>query len=328
MLAQLGAQHHANGAHDRPFPARQPGRAPQSSASTGRILPQGGHHHDQVVVRTLGRGSAGASGSRTTARRPGPASPSDTEPPWASAVDFTMARPSPAPSSPARLRASSSRAKRPKARSASSGAIPGPSSVTASTAHPPSARTDAHDPAGRVPDRVVQQVHQQPGQRVGVARHHARPGRLGPHRDPGRGVARRDRFAHRGQVGGRAPQVLPVQPGQQQQVLGQPGQPQRVGVHVARGLRPVQAVRVVQGHLELGADAGDRAAQLVRRVRDQVPLPLLGLGEPGEHVVQRDGERRAPRPGRAVPAGHAARRSASPRRRPGAARRSAAACTR
>ena len=146
-------------------------------------------------------------------------------------------------------------------------------------------------PAGRVPDRVVQQVHQQPGQRVGVARHHARPGRLGPHRDPGRGVARRDRFAQRGQVGGRAAQVLPVQPGQQQQVLGQPGQPQRVGVHVARGLRPVQPVRVVQGHLELGADAGDRAAQLVRRVRDQVPLPLLGLGEPGEHVVQRDGER-------------------------------------
>ena len=45
--------------------------------------------------------------------------------------------------------------------------------------------------------------------------------------------------------------------------------------HVARRLRPVQAVRVVQGHLELGADAGDRAAQLVRRVRDQVPLPPL-----------------------------------------------------
>ena len=29
VLAQLGAQHHANGAHDHPFPVRQPGRAPQ-----------------------------------------------------------------------------------------------------------------------------------------------------------------------------------------------------------------------------------------------------------------------------------------------------------
>ena len=41
-------------------------------------------------------------------------------------------------------RASSRRAKRPKARSASSGGNPGPSSVTVSTAHPPSSRTDTH----------------------------------------------------------------------------------------------------------------------------------------------------------------------------------------
>jgi signal transduction histidine kinase len=77
----------------------------------------------------------------TTARRPGPASPSDTEPPCASAVDLTMARPSPAPSSPLRLRASSRRENRPKARSASSAGMPGPSSVTVMSAQPPSART-------------------------------------------------------------------------------------------------------------------------------------------------------------------------------------------
>src|SRR6185312_296070 len=82
------------------------------------------------------------SGSRTVARRPGPASPRRTEPPWASAVDPTIARPRPAPSSPVRSRAWSRRAKRPKARSASSAGIPGPSSATVSTAHPPSSRTD------------------------------------------------------------------------------------------------------------------------------------------------------------------------------------------
>ena len=69
------------------------------------------------------------------------------------------------------------------------------------------------------------------------------------------------------------------------------GQPQRVGVHVPGGLGPVQAVRVVQRHLELGADAGDRAAQLVRGVGHQVALALLRVGQPGEHVVQRDRER-------------------------------------
>ena len=89
------------------------------------------------------------SGSLTTARRPGPASPSETDPPCASAVDRTMASPRPAPSvpalsSPARARASSRRANRLKTRSASSGGIPGPSSVTVSTAHPPSSRTDTH----------------------------------------------------------------------------------------------------------------------------------------------------------------------------------------
>ena len=182
------------------------------------------------------------SGSRTTARRPGPASLSDTEPPCASAVDRTMARPRPAPSSPAlsspaRLRASSRRENRPKARSASSAGIPGPSSDTVSTAHPPSSRTDTHTWLAACRTALSSRF---------TSSRPARPDRppprrrrrLGPHRHPGRGVARRDRFAHRGQVGGLAAQVLPVQPREQQQVLGQPGQPQRVGVHVARRLRP------------------------------------------------------------------------------------------
>ena len=126
----------------------------------------------------------------------------------------------------------------------------------------------------------------------------ARDRRVGPDRDPGRAVAGRDRAAHRGQVDRPAADALVVEPGQQQQVLGQRGQPQRVGVHVPGGLHPVQAVRVIKRHLELGADAGDRAAQLVRGVRHQVALALLRVGQPGEHVVQRDRERAHLVPGR------------------------------
>ena len=202
-----------------------------------------------------------------------------------------------ASSSPVRFRALSRRENRPNARSAIRGGDPWP--VVGHGQHGPAvvARTDTHTwlAACRtaLSSRFTSSRRSASGSPATTHDACARRCRPAPclHRHPGRGVARRDRGAHRGQVGGPAAQGLPVQPGEQQQVLGQPGQPQRVGVHVARRLGPVQAVRVIEGHLELGADAGDRAAQLVRGVRDQVPLALLRVGEPGEHVVQRDGER-------------------------------------
>ena len=166
-------------------------------------------------------------------------------------------------------------------------------------------RLPAHrhgDLAACVPHGVVEQVDEQPAQRVGVAGHHARrhhalrrdAGRVHPHRDPRRGVARRDRLTQRAKVGG-PPRPggaghLLLEPGEQQQVLGEPRQAERVRVHVARGLRPVLAVRMVERDLELGADRRDRAAQLVSGIRHQVPLALLRGGEAGEHVVERDRE--------------------------------------
>jgi len=187
---------------------------------------------------------------------------------------------------------------------------------------PPAVRPHrrAH-PAGCVPDRVVQQVHSSLAS-ASASPAPRTPGRLGPHRHPGRGVGapRPTRTPRPGRWACGAGAARPAGPAQQ--VLGQPGQPQRVGVHSARGLRPVQAVRVVSGHLELARMLAMGCADSCAVVRDQVPLPLLGLASRESMSFSVTGSS-APRPGRAAPAGHAARRSASPRRRPGAARRSA-----
>jgi hypothetical protein len=43
---------------------------------------------------------------------------------------------------------------------------------------------------------------------------------------------------------------------------------------------------VIECDFQLGPDAGDRAAQFVCGVGDQPSLPLLGLAESGEHIVQ------------------------------------------
>ncbi len=96
-------------------------------------------HRGAAVGRLVGR-----PGSSTTARSPGVASSSRTEPPCASAVARTMARPSPAPpaSAPSRLRPASSRVNRPNTRSRSAWGIPGPSSATARRTHRPSWVTD------------------------------------------------------------------------------------------------------------------------------------------------------------------------------------------
>ena len=74
------------------------------------------------------------------------------------------------------------------------------------------------------------------------------------------------------------------------------------------------------GHLELGAHAGQRAAQLVRGVGHERPLPFPGRGQPVQHPVQGDrpgpGSRRRP----AAPA-------AAPRRRRRRSARRALICS-
>ena len=149
------------------------------------------------------------------------------------------------------------------------------------------------DLRSRVARRVVDQVAEHPVQPVGVPGDLRGPGSGQPDRDPGVGVPADLLPDQAGQVHPAlrgAPGVPLVQPGQRQQVLGQPGQPERVREHVAGGLPPVLAVRVVQRHLQLGPDAGDRAAQLVRGVGDQPALAFLGRAEPAEHVVQGQGQ--------------------------------------
>ncbi len=149
------------------------------------------------------------------------------------------------------------------------------------------------DPGPGVARGVVDQVAEHPAQPVGVPGHRGGPGAGQPDRDPGVGVPA-DLLAHQGgqvHLARRAAPGVPlVQPGQRQQVLGQAGQPERVREHVAGGLPPVLAVRVVQRHLQLSPDAGDRAAQLVRGVGDQPALAFLGRAEPAEHVVQGQGQ--------------------------------------
>ena len=92
--------------------------------------------------------------------------------------------------------------------------------------------------------------------------------------------------------------------------------------------RPVQAVGVIEGDLGLGVDAGDRAAQSHSPYRTRSRWRCCASASRDEHVVQRDGGS-DPTSSRAGGTGRSRGTPVSvPRRRRGAARRSAAACTR
>ena len=56
------------------------------------------------------------------------------------------------------------------------------------------------------------------------------------------------------------------------------------------GRLPVGPLGVREVHLELGADPGQRAAQLVARVGDEARLAFGGVLEPAEHRVHGAGE--------------------------------------
>ena len=77
---------------------------------------------------------------------------------------------------------------------------------------------------------------------------------------------------------------------EREQVVDEALQADGVVEHVALGRLPVGALGVGEVDLELGADAGERAAQLVAGVGDEPALALGGVLEPGEHRVHRAGE--------------------------------------
>ena len=80
-----------------------------------------------------------------------------------------------------------------------------------------------------------------------------------------------------------------IEPGQQQQVLDQRGHPAGLGLHPAHRVRDVRRcdVPAAPGQLGVAADRGQRGAQLVAGVGDELPDPHLAA-VPG---VQRVGRR-------------------------------------
>jgi len=65
-----------------------------------------------------------------------------------------------------------------------------------------------------------------------------------------------------------------VHPGEQQQIVDQPGQPVDLGEYVLR----TELGRAPGGDLQLGTQAGERAPQLVRGIRDE--RRVAGPGPP------------------------------------------------
>ena len=166
--------------------------------------------------------------------------------------------------------------------------MPGPSSVT--TRRRPSVGFDDRDgdAAGGVLDSVADQVVDHAPERDRVAQgERVRIGRA-RHRHPGLGVAV-------GDVGGQLTEIdrlhepelriALVGPGEQQKVVDEPAETSDVGHQVVGQRCLVQAL----GDLQLRAQARDRAAQLVRGIRDECLLPGAGGVQPVEHVVQRHG---------------------------------------
>ena len=86
-------------------------------------------------------------------------------------------------------------------------------------------------------------------------------------------------------------------PGQQQQVLDEPLHPQRLGLDARQrvGDRRGHRLALATGQLGIPADGGERGAQLVRGVGDELAHPLLALVtrlqralDVVEHVVERE----------------------------------------
>ncbi len=176
--------------------------------------------------------------------------------------------------------------------------MPGPSSETSSRA-PPSAAATARTAIAalgrRVPHRVLDEVRDDLVQTFGVG--------VEPE------VARDDLDleVHVGGVQLRlADRVLEHRPhlervaverqrarleaGEVEELLHQPAEPLDLGEHRAQRLR-VGLADAVDEVLEHGLQRGDRRAQLVADVGDEVAAQPVGLGELGRHLVERARER-------------------------------------
>ena len=76
------------------------------------------------------------------------------------------------------------------------------------------------------------------------------------------------------------------------QVVGEPLEADGLVEHAGVGREQIGLLRVGEVHLELGADAGERAAELVGRVGHEPLLALRGSVHPLEHVVHGAGQAR------------------------------------
>ena len=209
-------------------------------------------------------------------------------PPWKATTSWAMARPSPVPP-PSR-----------RARAVESGeALEDPVPLVRRDAGPVVGNAEHGGGLGlvqrdrdrrcRVPRRVVEQVAHRPHELIEVghelrARHRARV-------HPVRGAAAQSaRFGEddlvevdRIAMGGVERRRVRGREGEE--VFDEPLQPHRVVEDVALGHLPVRLLRVREVDLELRADAGQRAPQLVAGVGDETALPLGGVLEPSEHGV-------------------------------------------
>ena len=250
-------------------------------------------------------------GGRTTNRAPGPASSRTTSPPWATATALhdrqAQAR------SSRRGRRRRARSARRCARAAPAGR-PGrrPATVT-STRQPSAARraTTMSVPGGRVVDRVLDQVQDEPVQLVARALDDEPGLRRRPpdacSADSGAGLA--DGVDGDGADVDRAQVALlarrPTRASSSRSATSR---------RIRRELRsadaaasPLLAVELVGQQLEVGEDRRQRRAQLVRGVGDERALAVerrLGLAaralERAEHLVERRARARRPRPPRAA----------------------------
>ena len=218
-----------------------------------------------------------------------------TPPPCARATSSTIERPSP---EPPRLRASSARLKRSKARARKSSGKPSPlvPDVQLDEAVPLHRRELDRPPpcASALSTRFTSACPTRSGSAssrrpVGSTRS-SRPS------DAARVAKRVAASSSRSAAGDRlsADRQRPlVGPGDQEQVVGEPREPLRLlGGRAERALELLARARPAQREVELRAQQRERRPQLVARVGDEAALVLEGRVEAREHLVQR---RREPR---------------------------------
>ena len=227
-------------------------------------------------------------------------------PPCAETISAAIARPRPEPGSPAGLPPGRSARRDAVARP---GATPGPSSLTSMTTWPPAA--DAVIAAGGggrgMHEHVREKVIHGPAHQFLVADRDQAAG--DPHLPGPAGVGDPRPLGAPGDHGGHVDGLLvPVR------LLAEPGQPQHVIDEPAHapGLEDdplhdlVDVLRAAQGallvQLGIGAQRGQRGAQLVAGVREELPhLLLAGLAlvhvglDPGQHAVQGGAQPARPR---------------------------------